>query len=75
MCSVIRRQFIEFLIIINNNNNVLYHSMQTFLPFHWPRAHHLTTLYLEQIQVTVGRDRGIRIANSALQPLAHAATL
>ena len=24
----------------DNNNN--YHLMQMFLPFHWPRAHHVT---------------------------------
>ena len=23
-------------------DNSFYHSMQMFLPFHWPRAHHVT---------------------------------
>ena len=24
----------------DDDNNSLYHSLQNFLPFHWPRAHH-----------------------------------
>ena len=27
------------VVLLNKNN---YHSMQMFLPFHWPRAHHVT---------------------------------
>ena len=27
---------------IQRTNNYSYHSMQIFLPFHWPRAHHVT---------------------------------
>ena len=38
---MIRRRTLSIMIIIVNNNDY-YHSMQMFLPFHWPRAHHVT---------------------------------
>ena len=37
-CFTIIIKFVKNIFVVN----YYYHSMQLFLPFHWPRAHHVT---------------------------------